>query len=162
MPTFRASWRGDREFVEALRRAAREGIRDAAVDAVGQASLDAQTAMRAHADRLIYMQPPSPNYTRTGRLRRSIRASRPDADRSADHDSALSADLAATDPRDVAAPVQGGVASEVGSAVEYAEYVEEGARGVPPRPFVEQSIPGAEDALERRIRERLDRLIMRL
>ncbi len=157
MAGLKAIWTGDKEFVAKLKRAGKtpSGL----VTATGKAALRTQDAARRSLQEMVYAQPPAASgYTRTGRLRRSVRAASPAADHSSDHDAALTTDLAAHSPEQVAAMRGDQIESEVGSWVEYAEQVHEGINQPQPRPFLESVIDDAEAALAAEMEAALARM----
>jgi len=158
MPTsFRATWKGDKDFLASLRRAV-SLTPTVAVGGVGAAAIRTQAAIRRHLTGYVYLQPSKSGYVRTRTLYRSVHAAPPGANHSGDEGAARSGqDLAAHDPRQAAAMQGGAAVSEVGSHVSYADYVHSGARGVRPRPFVD----AAEDEAERMLVEELEKAIQR-
>lgn len=82
-----------------------------------EAGTDMARRAEAWADRLIYDTPPSPNYVRTGNLRRSIGSE------------------------------EVGDVVEVYAEAEYAEYVHEGTRHMAPRPFLARAAADEEERL---------------
>lgn len=88
-------------------------------------AIEAEGNAITEVNRLVYDTPPSPTYTRTGRLKGSI-------SHASDNKYAY-----------------------IGTNLEYAPYVEYGARGMSPRPFLRNAITDYEDDYKRIIEEGL-------
>ena len=147
MATFQAVWKGDRTFADALRGASIRQ-RQSVVTAAGRAGIRVQEIIRGNLDREVYSSPPSASgYIRTHRLMNSVHASPPDASHDDDHDRALNNDLAARAPSRAAGWDGDNIVSEVGSWVDYADFVHEGVNQPTPTLFVEDAVDEAEDAL---------------
>ena len=145
---------GGKEFTSWLRSLATGRGRALATEALGRAAIITQGAMRTNLDRMIYAQPNTSGYVRTGTLRRSTHAASPSTDHSGDEGRARGgADLAATEPERVVEDRGGMLATEIGSWVKYAEPVHRGYRQPSPRPFMEEAVDEAEQCALRELEQ---------
>lgn len=113
--------------------------------ALGRAAIHAQGLMRQNLDRMIYAQPNTSGYVRTGTLRRSTHAASPSKDHGGDEGAARGGtDLAATTPESVVEERGSQLTTEIGSWISYAEPVHAGYRQPSPRPFMEDAVDAAE------------------
>lgn len=128
-------------------------------EGVGRAAIRVQQAMREQLERMVYAQPPAASgYVRTGTLMRSTHAAAPGVDHGADQSRAAGGEnMAATSPADVVERRGNQIVSEIGSWIDYAEYVYRGVNQPSPRPF----LPPPTDA-ERALQEEVERAVQRM